>query len=83
MNPTNTAVETEAPLSELEQKIEVLVQRYRASRYEDVEALIENLCQVVYAVLCVKVEPHRLKSGTVALIRKDLQRAIRAHVSGP
>lgn len=41
MNPTNTTAEAKAPLSELEQKIAALVERYQASRYEDVEALIE------------------------------------------
>jgi len=41
MNPTDTAVETQAPLSELEQKIEALVQRHRASDFEDLQALRE------------------------------------------
>jgi Uma2 family endonuclease len=41
MNPINTPAEATAPLSELEQRIEVLVQRHRVSDYEDLEALRE------------------------------------------
>jgi Uma2 family endonuclease len=41
MNTTGTTTQQGTPLTELEQKIEALVERYRASRYEDVEALIE------------------------------------------
>jgi len=41
MSPDGTTATPKAPLSELEQKIEALVERYRASRSEDVEALIE------------------------------------------
>src|SRR4051794_33277322 len=41
MNPTEITAEAKAPLSELEQKIEALVERYRASRCEDVDALLE------------------------------------------
>lgn len=41
MNPTSTTALPEVALSESEQKIEALVQRYRASQYEDVDALIE------------------------------------------
>jgi Uma2 family endonuclease len=41
MNPTNTTAEAKAPLSELEQKIEALVQRHRASDFEDLQALRE------------------------------------------
>src|SRR5262249_35162887 len=41
MNPTNPTAEAQAPLSELEQKIEALAERYRTSRGEDVDALVE------------------------------------------
>ena len=41
MNPTNPTAEAQVPLSELEQKIEALAERYRASRGEDVDALVE------------------------------------------
>jgi Uma2 family endonuclease len=41
MNPTTPAAEPQTPPSELERKIEALAERYRASRCEDVEALLE------------------------------------------
>jgi Uma2 family endonuclease len=41
MSADAMVVESQAPLSELEQKIAALVERHRASRYEDIEALLE------------------------------------------
>lgn len=41
MSPDGTAAEPKALLSEREQKIEALVERYRVSRSEDIDALIE------------------------------------------